>query len=111
MKGTFQQIYDIVRKIPYGRVSTYGQVARILSTHVNARVVGYAMNGCRDDTVPCHRVVNRFGGLADAFMPLGKESHRMLLEIEGVEFTPDGNVDLERFMWLGSDENNALHEL
>jgi len=62
------------------------------------------MSGCKDDGVPCHRVVNRFGGLADAFQPLGKESHRMLLEMEGVEFTPDGNVDLERFMWYGPED-------
>lgn len=105
MKKTFEQIYDIARQIPYGRVTTYGQLARLLGTHINARVVGYAMSGCRDDSVPCHRVVNRFGGLADAFEPLGKETHRLLLEIEGVEFLPDGSVDLERFMWYGADSS------
>lgn len=99
MKNTFEQIYDIVRQIPYGRVTTYGQIARLMGTHINARVVGYAMSGCTDDRIPCHRVVNRFGGLADAFMPLGKETHRTLLEMEGLEFLPDGSVDLERFMW------------
>jgi methylated-DNA-protein-cysteine methyltransferase-like protein len=104
MKGTFQHIYDIVRQIPRGRVTTYGQIARLLDTHINARVVGYAMSGCADGSVPCHRVVNRFGGLADAFLPLGKETHRMLLEMEGVEFTLDGNVDIERFMWYGSEK-------
>jgi methylated-DNA-protein-cysteine methyltransferase-like protein len=103
MSSTFSRIYDIVRQIPYGRVTTYGQIARILGTHINARIVGFAMNGCHDDSVPCHRVVNRFGGLADAFLPLGKESHRMLLELEGVEFTPEGNVDLDRFMWDGPE--------
>jgi methylated-DNA-protein-cysteine methyltransferase-like protein len=104
MTSTFQQIYEIVRQIPYGRVTTYGQIAHILGTHVNARIVGFAMNGCRDDSVPCHRVVNRFGGPADAFEPLGKETHRLLLEIEGVEFTPDGCVDLARYMWYGPEE-------
>lgn len=49
--------------------------------------------------MPTHRVVNRFGGLSDAFLTLGKETQRLLLEMEGVEFMPDGNVDLERFMW------------
>jgi methylated-DNA-protein-cysteine methyltransferase-like protein len=104
MNNTFEHIYKIARQIPYGRVTTYGQLARLLGTHVNARIVGFAMSGCRDDDVPCHRVVNRFGGLADAFLPLGKETHRMLLEMEGVEFTPDGNVELERFMWYGPEE-------
>jgi methylated-DNA-protein-cysteine methyltransferase-like protein len=104
MKKTFERIYDIVRQVPLGHVTTYGRIAHILGTHVNARVVGYAMNGCTDDTVPCHRVVNRFGGLADAFQPLGKETHRMLLEMEGVEFQPDGNVDMERYMWDGAEE-------
>jgi methylated-DNA-protein-cysteine methyltransferase-like protein len=103
MNNTFKQIYDITRQIPFGRVTTYGQIARLLGTHVNARVVGYAMSGCTNPDVPCHRVVNRFGGLADAFLPLGKESHRMLLEIEGIEFTADGNVDLERYMWYGPE--------
>jgi methylated-DNA-protein-cysteine methyltransferase-like protein len=105
LKTLFEQIYDIVRRIPYARVTTYGQLARLLGTHVNARVVGFAMSGCTDGSVPCHRVVNRFGGLADAFLPLGKESHRMLLEMEGVEFKPDGNVDLERYMWYGPEQD------
>jgi methylated-DNA-protein-cysteine methyltransferase-like protein len=101
---TFEQIYTITRQIPCGRVTTYGQIARLLGTHINARVVGYAMNDCNDPAVPCHRVVNRFGGLADAFLPLGKETHRMLLEMEGVAFAPEGNVDLERYMWYGPEE-------
>jgi methylated-DNA-protein-cysteine methyltransferase-like protein len=104
LSSIFQQIYRIARQIPYGRVTTYGQLARLLGSHVNARVVGYAMNGCRDSTVPCHRVVNRFGGLCNAFLPLGKETHRTLLEMEGVEFAPDGNVDMNRFMWYGPEE-------
>lgn len=105
MNNTFEQIYNIARQIPYGRVTTYGRIAFLVGNPRLSRVVGYAMSGCPDSAnVPCHRVVNRFGGLADAFMPLGKDTHRTLLEIEGVEFTPDGNVDLERFMWYGQEE-------
>lgn len=104
MKKTFEQIYEIARQIPYGHVTTYGQIARLLGTHVNGRIVGFAMNGCRDASVPCHRVVNRFGGLADAFLPLGKETHRTLLEMEGIHCLPDGNVDLEQYMWFGPAE-------
>ena len=57
----------------------------------------------RPPDVPCHRVVNRFGGLCGAFLPCGKETHRMLLEMEGVGFEPDGTVDLDRFLWDGGE--------
>lgn len=102
-KNTFEKIYDMVRKIPFGRVATYGQIALWVGNPRMSRVVGYAMHKAGPD-IPCHRVVNRFGGLSDAFMPLGRETHRMLLELEGVEFLPDGNVDLTRFRWPGPDE-------
>lgn len=104
MKNTFEQIYDIVRQIPCGRVSTYGQIALLAGNPRFSAVVGYALNGCPEDSdVPTHRVVNRFGGLSDAFLPLGKDTHRLLLEMERVEFLSDGNVDLERFMWFGPE--------
>ena len=98
MKNTFEKIYDTVRKIPFGKVATYGQIARMVGNPRLSRAVGYAMHSAPED-VPCQRVVNRFGGLADAFEPFGKETHRMLLEIEGVEFTADGCVDLEKYLW------------
>ena len=98
MKNTFEKIYDTVRKIPFGKVATYGQIARMVGNPRLSRVVGYAMHSAPED-VPCQRVVNRFGGLADAFRPFGKETHRLLLEIEGVEFKADGCVDLEKYLW------------
>ena len=98
MKNTFEKIYDTVRKIPFGKVATYGQIARMVGNPRLSRVVGYAMHSAPED-VPCQRVVNRFGGMADAFEPFGKETHRMLLEIEGVEFKADGCVDLEKYLW------------
>ena len=51
--------------------------------------------------VPCHRVVSRLGGLSNAFAPFGRESHRLLLELEAVPFTPEGYVDLSRCLWPG----------
>jgi methylated-DNA-protein-cysteine methyltransferase-like protein len=103
MRDTFQKIYDVVRKIPFGRVTTYGQIARIIGNPRLAQVVGFALAAASDE-LPCHRVVNRFGGLSDAFQPMGRESHRLLLEREGVVFLPAGTVDMERFMWYGPDE-------
>ena len=98
MENSFEKIYEIVRGIPFGRVATYGQIARMLGNPRLSRVVGYAMHSA-PDSLPCHRVVNRFGGLSDAFQPSGKDTQRLLLELEGVEFDADGHVDLERFQW------------
>ena len=104
MINTFEQIYKVAQQIPYGRVTTYGCIAYLAGNPRLSRVVGYAMSGCPEAAnVPCHRVVNRFGGLADAFEPLGKETHRTLLEMEDVEFLPNGCVDLQRFMWHGPE--------
>lgn len=102
-QNVFEKIYQLVRAVPFGRVTTYGQVARLLGNPRLSRVVGYAMNGAPED-VPCHRVVNRFGGLSDAFRPMGKDTHRLLLEMEGVEFREDGTADLERCLWLGPEK-------
>ncbi len=95
--STFEAVYEAVRAIPYGRVSTYGRIARRIGSSRLSRVVGYALRVAPPD-VPCHRVVTRDGGLCDAFEPLGRETHRLLLEMEGVGFRPNGTVDLERFL-------------
>ena len=103
METVFEKIYTAVRAVPPGRVTTYGQIALLVGNPRLARVVGYALHEAPED-VPCHRVVNRFGGLSDAFAPLGRETHRLLLEMEGVGFTPEGNADLANYMWYGSEE-------
>ena len=96
--GMFEEVYAAVRRIPRGRVATYGQIARMIGRPRAARAVGYALNAAPPD-VPCHRVVNRRGGLSAAFSPCGRETHRLLLEMEGVAFRPDGTVDLETCLW------------
>ena len=99
--AAFGRVYDAVRQIPAGKVSTYGQIARLAGNPRWARVVGYALHSAPGD-VPCHRVVNREGGLSDAFQPGGKETHRLLLLAEGVPFRADGSVDLARCLWAGN---------
>ena len=100
MSGTvFGAFYDVVRRIPAGSVSTYGQVARLAGMPRSARLVGYAMASCQDPTVPCHRVVDRFGGTKAAFDTFAPGTQRALLEAEGVPFRPDGTVDLARCQW------------
>ena len=93
----FDAFYDIVRRIPAGKVATYGQVARLAGMPRCARTVGYAMAGCRDASVPCHRVVDRFGGTKACFDTFAPGTQRALLEAEGVPFTPEGKV-LEPFV-------------
>lgn len=95
----FQAFYDIVRRVPAGKVATYGQIARLAGMPRCARTVGYAMAGCRDESVPCHRVVDRFGGTKAVFDTHAPGTQRALLEAEGVLFRPDGTVDLERCQW------------
>ena len=103
MSPFFSLVWALARQIPPGRVATYGQLARWTGNPRLSRAVGYAMHSAPAD-VPCHRVVNRFGGLCDAFLPAGRETHRLLLEMEGVGFRPDGTVDLERDVWEGPDQ-------
>lgn len=102
MSQLFSRVWTLTRQIPPGRVATYGQLARWTGNPRLSRAVGYAMHSAPAD-VPCHRVVNRLGGLSDAFSPSGRETHRMLLEMEGVGFRPDGTVDLEHYLWEGPD--------
>ncbi len=98
--NTFSLIYEQVARIPCGKVASYGQIARLVGNPRLSRVVGYALKAAPEG-LPCHRVVTKEGGLSDAFSPLGKETHRMLLEMEGVTFTPDGRVEMEKYFWAG----------
>lgn len=95
---TFEKIYDVVKSIPKGRVATYGQVAAIAGNPRWARVVGYALHNNPDpDHIPCHRVVNREGRVAEAFVFGGGEVQRKLLEGEGIVFGADGCIDLQKY--------------
>lgn len=95
-----KQVYEVVRRIPYGRVCTYGHIALLAGSPRASRIVGAAMARAPEG-LPCHRVLYRDGSLCcnDAFG--GKEIQRQMLEAEGVSFLPDGRVDLKRCLWLG----------
>ena len=99
MSNTFERIYEIVKQIPKGRVASYGQVARLAGNARMARVVGYALHVNPDpETIPCHRVVNRSGGLAAAFAFGGEQRQKILLSAEGVGFIGD-EVDMKQYQW------------
>jgi alkylated DNA nucleotide flippase Atl1 len=95
------RIHDVVRRIPPGRVSTYGDVAVIAGLPGHARLVGYALHALPDhSTVPWHRVVNFRGGLSVGRAHPGAEIvQRQRLEAEGVQFDGGGRVPLKRFRW------------
>lgn len=99
-KGTFERVYEIVRQIPRGRVTTYGTIARLMGNPRMSRVVGYALHvNPEPGVIPCHRVVNRFGGLSPAFVFGGENRQRTLLAEEGVTFDAAGNVEMDIYCW------------
>ena len=105
-RGTFETIYEIVRRIPKGQVATYGQIAALAGNRRLARVVGYALHVNPDgDLTPCYRVVNREGRVSKAFVFGGENRQIALLRADGIE-VKDGAVDLSRYQW-----KEGLHHL
>lgn len=99
MAGTYQKIYEAVRRVPAGKVASYGQIALLAGDPRWPRVVGYALRACGDPSVPCHRVLYKDGSPSPSFGP-GGERQRALLRAEGVGFLPDGRVDMARYGFL-----------
>ena len=99
----YERIYGLVRQIPPGRVTTYGQVAAAVGG-CTARMVGYAMAALPPGTdVPWQRVINRQGKISPRSSGLGSARQQQLLEAEGVRFDAKNRVDFEEFGWLGPD--------
>ena len=103
MKNFYQQVYDLVVQIPYGRVMTYGQIAVLLGQATAARAVGYALHQTPAGVnIPWQRVINAQGkisprGAADFLHE--PQLQRMLLEQEGIHFNAHGKIDLDRYLW------------
>jgi len=96
----FRKVYDVVRRIPKGRVMTYGQLATLIESRLSPRAVGWAMHGCPRG-VPWQRVVNASGGTSTDRLPdMPPGLQRALLEAEGVSFRPNGTLDLTRYRWV-----------
>ncbi|HET7691873.1 MAG TPA: MGMT family protein [Gemmatimonadota bacterium] len=98
----YAAIYAMVRRIPPGKATTYGHIAALCGKPRGARAVGWALHALPDGSdVPWHRVVNKSGGISISKVGLPPELQRALLQAEGVEFEPDGRVDLRRWGWIG----------
>jgi len=96
----FEKVYKVARKIPYGRVTSYGAIAKYLGVARSARMVGWAMNASHyDDSVPAHRVVNRLGLLTGKHHFDGTNLMQQLLESEGVIIKDAKIVDFEDVFW------------
>ena len=100
-RNFFEDVYEVVRLVPKGRVTSYGAIARYLGTAMSARMVGWAMNGAGriKPKVPAHRVVNRIGILSGKhhFSPPG--SMEKQLKKEGIKIKNDQVVDFEKLFW------------
>ena len=99
--NTFQKIYEQVRKIPEGKVATYGQIALMAGNPRWSQIVGYALHSNPEPVViPCHRVVNKDGKLAKAFAFGGENMQRNILKSEGVIFLDEDTVDLQKCRYI-----------
>ena len=96
----FERVYTIARQIPYGRVTSYGAIAKALGARRSARMVGWAMNASHlMDDIPAHRVVNRKGVLTGKHHFEGTSLMQQLLESEGIEVIDNQIVDFEKYFW------------
>jgi methylated-DNA-protein-cysteine methyltransferase-like protein len=102
----FEQVYEVVRQIPRGRVTSYGAIAAVLGTKLSARMVGWAMNGAGriKPRVPAHRVVNRNGMLTGKIHFGSPDKMQELLEKEGIKVENDQVADLKKHFWDPSRE-------
>lgn len=96
----FERVYDVVRLIPKGRVTSYGAIAKYLGAARSARMVGWAMNSSHSqDDVPAHRVLNRKGLLTGKFHFDGTNLMQQLLENEGIPIQNNQVVNFEKYFW------------
>lgn len=96
----FEKVYEVARRIPYGRVTSYGAIAKYLGAARSARMVGWAMNGSHNmPDIPAHRVVNKIGLLTGKHHFDGTNLMQQLLENEGVKIIDNQIIDFEKHFW------------
>ncbi|WP_420320547.1 MGMT family protein [Flagellimonas sp.] len=98
-KNFFDKVYEVAKLIPYGKVTSYGAIAKYLGAARSARMVGWAMNNSGVKDVPAHRVVNRKGVLTGKHHFDGTNLMQQLLENEGVEVRDNQIVDFQKHFW------------
>ena len=99
----FQRVYHVVKRIPYGKVTTYGLIAKYLGSSSSARTVGWALNASHNDSsIPAHRVVNRNGLLTGKHHFKGYDLMRQLLENEGINIENDKVINFDKVFVFNS---------
>lgn len=102
----FEKVYELVKQIPYGKVTTYGLIANALGAKKSARIVGWALNVSHGkEDIPAHRVVNRKGILTGKFHFEGTFLMQQLLESEGITVENNQIVDFEKHLWKPEEDN------
>ena len=97
----FERVYEVARQIPYGKVTSYGAIAKVLGASRSARMVGWAMNASHNlEDVPAHRVVNRNGLLTGKHHFDGTNLMQQLLESEGIDVIDNQIIDFEKHFWM-----------
>jgi len=97
----FERVYEVARQIPYGKVTSYGAIAKVIGATRSARMVGWAMNASHNlEDVPAHRVVNRNGLLTGKHHFDGTNLMQQLLESEGIVVIDNKIIDFEKHFWM-----------
>jgi methylated-DNA-protein-cysteine methyltransferase-like protein len=102
-----ERVYEIVRRIPRGRVMTYGQIAYILGKGYTPRTVGFVMHSANESKIPWQRVINSQGRCSTGRIVLPSDMQQRLLQREGVKFDASGRCDLQAFLWHPEQETTA----
>ncbi len=105
--GYRERVYEIVRRIPSGRVMTYGQIAEMLGEGYTARTVGYVMHAADEETVPWQRVINSQGACSTGRVILPPDKQQRMLEAEGIEFNARGRCDLGRYRFAPDEDETS----
>jgi methylated-DNA-protein-cysteine methyltransferase-like protein len=102
-----ERVYEIVRRIPEGRVMTYGQLAELLGEGYTPRTVGFVMHAADTERDPWHRVINAQGACSTGRITAPYDMQQRMLEAEGVRFDAKGRCDLSRYRWTPEEFADA----
>jgi methylated-DNA-protein-cysteine methyltransferase-like protein len=108
--GYRERVYEIVRRIPSGRVMTYGQIADILGEGYTPRTVGYVMHAADEESVPWQRVINSQGACSTGRVVLPPDKQQRMLEAEGIHFDARARCDLRQYRWSPDDREAPEEE-
>lgn len=106
-EGYRERVFEIVRRIPAGRVMTYGQIAEMLGEGYTPRTVGFVMHSADEETTPWHRVINSQGACSTGRVLLPPDKQQRMLESEDIKFDARGRCDLNRYRWSPDESDQS----